>query len=492
MSSLNDLLYFSEEALARKDDQVAAQACIEGLNKNPSHVPLTLNLARSYINTCPFVSVSILEGLAKQAPDHATVWVNLGRAYLEMAHNKPEYYEKAIEASRKAIEIDPEDYVAYINLSFAYLVNGRHQECFKACQDGLRLDKENQTLLYNMSMSFLSNYNWENGWYCYDKTMKARFPGFKPDYCVPRWEGQPGRVIVHGEQGLGDEIMFSSMIPDLQKECEVVIECERRLGGLFRRSFDCEVHATRHDTEYLWRVRHDCDFEIPIGSLGNFYRTENEHFPGKPYLKADPERRVQWKALLDSLGDKPKIGIAWSGGIPNTFEARRSLSIRDLNPILEYDADFISLQYKNTDCPDFVHHWPRATVDCDYDETAALIAELDLFIGVTTTAIHAAGALGVETWCLVPSIPQWRYGVEGDGMVWYDSVELFRQKESGEWPIQALADKLSAMGIERNRNLSTKTPITVLPQKSSRRSSPLSSEISGLDKFLITGLERAG
>jgi ADP-heptose:LPS heptosyltransferase len=108
-------------------------------------------------------------------------------------------------------------------------------------------------------------------------------------------------------------------------------------------------------------------------------------------------------------------------------------------PILKQDATFISLQYK--DAPEVsdiaaqhgvdIRHWPHATQTGDYDDTAALVAELDLVITVQQSAVHLAGALGTPAWVMLPKAPLWRYGVAGEESPWYKSVKLYRQKGGG-------------------------------------------------------------
>ena len=77
-------------------------------------------------------------------------------------------------------------------------------------------------------------------------------------------------------------------------------------------------------------------------------------------------------------------------------------------------------------------HWSEA-ID-DYDETAALVAALDVVVTVCTSLVHLSGALGQRTWVLVPTVPEWRYGLSGSRMPWYASAELERQGPAEDWP----------------------------------------------------------
>jgi hypothetical protein len=244
-------------------------------------------------------------------------------------------------------------------------------------------------------------------------------------------------VVFYGEQGIGDEVMYASCLPDALASCkEVVVECDPRLENLFKRSFPgAAVYGTRRQTEVEWPTRHELEARCPVGQLPQFFRTSKESFPGTPYLVADPERRIQWRALFDSWGKKPKIGICWSGGSKHNNPEARDIGLEGFRELIEsVDADWVSLQYKDPSAeieesglP--VKHYPRATLTADYDDTAGLVAELDLVIGPHTSVHHLAGALGVPSLILVPTKSIWIYAQ--DHMPWYRGATLLRQV--GAW-----------------------------------------------------------
>lgn len=286
----------------------------------------------------------------------------------------------------------------------------------------------------------LGRWDWENYNLNIGKIKDRKEITYKGE---PRWDGTKGkRVVVYGEQGIGDEINFASCIPDLQKDCEVLIDCDKRLEGLFRRSFGVPTFGTRYKDEHRWAEKEQIDAHVAVGALPQFYRKKDEDFPGTPYLVPNPVMQVQWRALLDSLGPRMKVGIAWNAGRPHTFGERRSIPLETLAPLFELDCDFISLEYRPPEGHEKygIHHWPWGVECYDYDQTAALVAELDLVISVTTTVHHLAGALGKECWVLVPERSLWQQN--RDVFPWAKSVKLFRQK--GSWPIQTLVQKLSS------------------------------------------------
>lgn len=449
-------------ALAKKQYDKATQVASKGLDSFPDNADLLVILGQAYLDgECFYEASVILEKALTINRDYPRVWGALAKCYVELGAHDEDCYEKSVKAAKKAIRRGKGDPSGYITLSYVELQRSNYDKAFEYAQKGLKMAPESKAAVFNMSIAMLANHMWEEGWFCYDRNLVPRFQTGIPIYDLPLWDGTPGKVVIAGEQGLGDEIMFASMIRDMRKETEVIIDTDPRLVGLFNRSFHCETRTRAKDEIVPWK-NEDATHWLPAGSMGAFYRTNPESFTGKPYLTADPERRIQWRGLLDSLSDKPKIGIAWSGGLPKTGEFHRSLSIEALAPILEYDVEWISLQYKNAhDVPSYMHHWPRAVESRDYDDTAALIAELDLVISVQTTVIHCAGALGKETLCLLSNRPQWRYGASGEEMPWYKSVKLLRQSDEGVWPLHIVMDRLEELGAEKIDRKDWDLPVVV-------------------------------
>lgn len=382
---------------------------------------------------------------SKLRPESSLIWSDLGFCYQEGSDLK-----EGEACFLKSLQRNPNNAMALNNLSQLYVNNGQPMKAIHCADKAIRLDPSLTDSHYNRGLANLQLGNWEEGWKGYEYNLgKHKWRKERTYGIVPRWTGVKGLTIVaYGEQGLGDEISFASCIPDLMKENNVIIECDSRLGGLFARSFDCPVYGTRYQNGIKWPHKYEIDASVAFGSLPRYYRKHDSDFPGTPYLKADPERRLMFRSLLDSLGTKKKIGISWQGGLKETASERRSMMLYDMLPILKQDATFISLNYRDADEIDTieqnhdikVHHWPWAVEVKDYDNTAALVAELDLVISVTQSVVHLAGALGVPCWVLVPKAPMWRYQLTGDKLPWYNSVKLYRQKV--EWPVNEIANDL--------------------------------------------------
>lgn len=419
------------------------------LNDDPDSAAALFIAAWSFIKSEKYgLAYTLLKRSAEINPRQET-WNNMGMALIGM-----QMFEAAEKALRKALKKNPEHTQATNNLALISVYNCNPHEAIKHAEKSLAIDPGQFDVRETLGYAHLMLGEYRKGWMGYESMVgNSKYRPNKPphDGCV-YWLGEKDiKLYLRGEQGLGDEISFSSIFPDLLKDCpDVTFECDGKLEGLFKRSFPTiKIHGTRHTKESEWRDGETYDAHALVGTLAKYYRNEESAFPGTPFLVADPERRVQWRALLDTLPGK-KVGIAWTGGMRNTFSGRRSFSLEGLLPILKTPGiTWVSLQYK--DPTDEIaaleeshgikiHHWKRAAESADYDDQAALVAELDCVVSVQTAVIHLAGALGVKTYCLVPSKPRWFYRMSGSKLPWYNSVEIFRQTD--KWPVEKLALRL--------------------------------------------------
>jgi tetratricopeptide (TPR) repeat protein len=321
---------------------------------------------------------------------------------------------------------------------------------------------ENPDVRVLLARVLLTRERFAEGWEHYE--WRKRQPGRAVTYTkfpYPEWDGQllEGKAVaVNGEQGLGDEIMFASCLPEIASRARrCVLYCNRRLEALFRRSFDCaEVHAGSHMGQSdPFPILEGIDFQVAAASLPRVLRRSIADFPEHAgYLKADPANVQEWRRRLDALGAGLKIGLSWKGGTPLSDQTRRTLRLEQLAPLLALPgAHWVSLQYG--ECKDeleafagrtetAIHHW-REGID-DLDQMAALVCALDLRISVCNTLVHLSGGLGKEVWVLAPLTPDWRYGHKGLRMLWYPAARMFRQPVAGDWatPLEAAERELAA------------------------------------------------
>lgn len=393
------------------------------------------------------LAYNLFKRCSQISPDRHEAWNMQGVCYEQTWQ-----LDKAEKCFKESLKRQPNNFPALENLALVEINRCQPDEALKWCDLGEKAGIKSFEATDNRAMALLMKRDW-SGWVPYRESTghtKQRPIMHYNDEREPLWNGEPGNVVIYSNQGIGDEIAFSSCIPDAMKKADLIFDCDERMVGLFKRSFPgLRVYGTRFKKEREWD--HLIDYSSPIDALPSLFRLKDSDFPGTPYLKADPERRLQWRSLFDTY-KKPVIGMAWTGGIQHTGSRKRSLSLEQLLPVFKsIDATWVSLEYRDRrqQIEEFkmetgveIKDFPRAVHALDYDETAALVSELDLVITVCTAVVHLSGALGKDCWCLAPSKPRWFYGVEGTTLPWYRSVKLMRQAQDGTWPLEELITKL--------------------------------------------------
>ena len=431
----------------------AEQAYMVLLNAAPHNAQLlylagTLHLQRAQYG----LALHLLQAAVIQAPDFVEARINLGAAAFRLGR-----LEQARTVLEQALALQPEHPDILASLAALYVHDGQPQHVLEYTNAALAHRPGHPAARWNAAQAHLELGEWAAGWehysagYLTGDRERKRYPALGD---LPDWEGAAGqRVLVHGEMGLGDEILFASCLPDFQaRSAAVVFDCHPRLEPLFQRSFPgVRVIGTRKTDEPVWPDPPQVDAVCGIGDLPGYFRTQATDFPTRSsYLMPDPAKVETCRRRLAALeGTGPRVAIAWRGGTTPTRSNLRSIPPRQWGPILASGATFVSVQYGPEAAGEAqalgIPHW-QAAID-DLDEQAALLAACDLVISVCQTAVHLAGALGVPCWCLTPARPAWRYGVQGDGMPWYPSVRLWRQsaeEEAHDAPWGAVVDRVAA------------------------------------------------
>ncbi len=376
-------------------------------------------------------------------PGTVALWANLGLCLHDAGK-----LDVATQALQRALEIDPGHLDALLNSALVSIDVGQFDAGEALLQKALRIDPNFAEAHVLLAQLQLQRGDFDAGWAEYEWRFRCADAPPRRDEWLALWNGSADvkrNLVIYGEQGLGDQIMFTSCLPEaIARTGHCVMECDPRLVGLFARSFPQATFFPHNPKSGKgWTgvgAKPDC--QAHLGSLPALFRKQWIDFPRhEGYLKPDPARAAFWRERLADLGAGVKIGISWRGGVPRTRHALRSIALREWLPLLELKGHkFVSLQYG--ECRDEIAelaarsgielpHWQEALDD--YSETAALVSALDLVISVCTSVVHLAGALGKRAWVLVPVCPEWRYLSNGDRMPWYPAVRLFRQQALGEW-----------------------------------------------------------
>jgi tetratricopeptide (TPR) repeat protein len=355
--------------------------------------------------------------------------------------------------ARTALEAMPMQFATAYLLSKIYRHSGQFNRALDLASELPRLAGLDPDCGYDAAVELLALGQWQQGWKLYENRFFGKSKRFiTPAGIEPRSSQDlpdAQQVIVFSEQGIGDSIMMASMLPDLQLvAADLTVLVQPRLESLFIHSFpDLRICSSIDET--IYRSADRC---YGLGSLGQFFRPTPTSCPGTPFLMVPEQEASRWAQQLQCLPVGRRIGVAWFGGGQVETAQHRSIPLIELLPLfqvegltwvnLQYNHDPVELDQLASDHGVRIHHFEGITADLL--ATAALTAQLDLVITVQQTAAHIAGAIGTPAWVLLPQAPEWRYGMEGSQMPWYDSVELYRQSSPGDWsvPIKAIQSRL--------------------------------------------------
>ncbi len=370
---------------------------------------------------------------------------NLGNVYKN--RRQP---EEATKCYQKALDFDPSHVGALNHMGLVQMTLGNAQAAIECHEKAIELQPENPQSFWGLSNALLMAEDFDRGLELYDWRWKVDFDTaqkWRP-FPQPVWGGADlsgKRLLIWGEQGIGEEILFASMFSDVCEMADtVVVECLQRLHALFSRSFPDIEFIVRQDPPQEMLNSPDIDFQIAAGSLGQHLRKNIASFPARDrYLVADADRQADIRSGYKSrFGNKPLVGLAWHSG-NSAVGAARSLTLAQLLPLLsDQDCQFINLQYGDV-TEDLTVFKETSSVEVFIDETidpltdidafSAQVAALDLVITIDNSTAHLAGALGVPAWVLLPYDSNWYWSRNNDASRWYPSTHLYRQQMFDQW-----------------------------------------------------------
>jgi Tfp pilus assembly protein PilF len=345
---------------------------------------------------------------------------------------------------QRALLLRPELAEVHLNLGNIFRAQGELASSLACYRRALALNPALAEATVAESRVLLLQGEFDAGWPGLEQRWHTReFDTPMRTYAQPRWMGETlasGRLLIWGEQGIGDEVMFAGLVPDvLRTGNRCVLDCEVRLKPLFARSFP-EVDVVS-GIDPAAHPELDISAQVPSGSLPRILRSDAEAFAGttSPYLVADALARGR---LRNRYSDGQRVvGLAWQTKNRRTGRSR-SIDLAALAPLFAVSGiRWVSLQYGDHDSLE--QQAAAANVPLlvdreidqltDLDGFAAQIAAMDLVITIDNSTAHLAGALGVPAWVLLPFAPDWRWLLEREDSPWYPSVRLFRQKRLGDW-----------------------------------------------------------
>ena len=362
------------------------------------------------------------------------------RANAGLAANALGMFERIVASARAVLAREPDCAATHAQLGQALVSLGRLDEARTHVDAALALAPDDlEALMARSRLLFLSG-DWEAAWPAYSVRWR-RADNPPPRTKVPQWqlgEDPAGlSIFVHAEQGLGDTINFCRYLPVLAARARHVrFGCQEPLVDLLRASLP-GVEVVPHP-----QGPGQCARIVPLLDLPMRLGMHDPWWPGTPYLRAEGPPPLSWPE-----DGRLAVGMAWAGNPDHGNDRFRSIAAERL-VFLAGDprARVVSLQRQP---PDAV----RERIDAaglmldagdrlhSFSDSAALVERLDLVVTVDTSLAHLAGAMGKPVWMLLPSAPDWRWGIEGEATPWYPSMRIFRQRVHGDWsaPLAELA-----------------------------------------------------
>ena len=365
-------------------------------------------------------------------PGPADVHADLGR----LLRANAEYREAAL-CWFRAIDRAPDWAGAHLGLGIALRDLGLAREAVLSFERAKALAPDSPEIALECGQANLLMGDLANGFLGLSARL-ARKDSVSHGHAGPEWTGEDlsGKtILVYADGRLSETLMLARFVPELARRgANVLFECQAPLVGTLSSLIGVTRAIPRGD------IVPPFDVQVPLVRLPALLEADSfAMIPPPPYLKP-PKRRAGGASRLPvPAGTHLKIGIAWGGrSLHATLSQRMAFLENFLNLLRMPGVTLYSLQRRDH-APDLhrigasgliVDLGPRIN---DFQDTAALLSELDLIISVDTAVAHLAAAMGRPVWLLLPYIPPWQFGLGSEKTAWYPSMRLFRQQAPNDW-----------------------------------------------------------
>ena len=348
-------------------------------------------------------------------------------------------YDAAVEKCNQALSLKPDCPEAHNTMASILTKTGHCVEAIETYRCALRLKPDYAEAHCNLGMTLLLTGRFEEGWNEYGWRLRTEKAAYPHRHCVPCWDGSPfvgKRLLVHYEQGFGDNIQFIRYLPMVKRRggtviCEMLPPLIDLLQGF--PGIDELTPASAERTPAT-----EFDLHVSLLELPRIFRTTLASIPaGVLYLYADPAKARYWRQRLASRA--LKVGIVWAGKPVHTEDKARSCHLRDFLPLSKIPGlALFGLQKGGAadQAKDLAGEMALTNLGGelnDFTDTAAVIENLDLIVSVDTAVLHLAGAMGRPAWAVLPFSPDWRWMLDRRDSPWYPTMRLFRQRSYGGW-----------------------------------------------------------
>lgn len=415
-------------------------------------------------------AIDILKPAIQGAPDRVILWNTLGTIMADLGET-----EQSAIFYTETLRLDPSHVKARYNRANALFTMGDTETAIADCRSAMlatESPKEKATMGLALSSMLLASGDLPQGWEAYEARLSPDF--HDPIHFLinrPQWtpfEDIDGKhLLLVGEQGLGDEVLFANVMDDvidaLGPGGRLSVAVDRRLVPLLQRSFP-RAHFGVHNT-FKRNIRNirsvpwitdwaDVDCWAPMGQPLRQFRLSLDAFPDRPqgFLKADPDRVAYWREQFAGA-QGPLVGLVWTSMIINSARKKYFSPFDRWGPILQTPgATFVNLQYGDrTEDIEMARRefgveilQPQGIdLKMDLDDVAALSCAMDLVLGPANATSNLSAACGVPTW-LISTPGAWTQ-LGTDRYPWYSQVRMFSSETFGDWD-PVIADIARALG----------------------------------------------
>ncbi len=396
----------------------------------------------------PVASLAFMEASMRHGIDTPLYLRNICEVYRTLGR-----LDEALAAAKRATMLAPADPLCLHNQAIIHYHRLELDAALDCATQALRLDPSLPGAHFVRAETLLLRGEWQEGWEEYE--WRFRIGGaapLMPPTDKPQWDGVPfadRTLLLVADQGFGDVIQFSRYIPWARECCpNIAIACSAEMMPVLRQI------APEAKIFVRWQACPDYAAFCALSGLPRLAGTRVETIPAPiPYLHPDAARVAHWAARLDGLVPKGvrRIGVIWAGRPAHNNDRNRTALLADLAPIGNVPGiALLSLQKgpKTGQAGGWYGRAPLINLGAeirDYDDTMAILANIERLVTVDTSVAHLAGAMGRPAWIMLPFAPDWRWLLTRVDTPWYPTVRLFRQSTVRRWDdvLRAVATALA-------------------------------------------------
>jgi hypothetical protein len=360
--------------------------------------------------------------------------------------------DEALATARRATALTPADPLCLHNQAIIHYHRLELDEALDCASRALRIDPSLPGAHFVRAEVLLLRGDWQKGWEEYEWRFRiAGAAPLMPATTRQQWDGSAFSdmpLLLIADQGFGDVIQFARYIPWAVERCpDIILTCSGEVQPILRQI------APKARQFVRWDNVPDYAAFCPLSGLPRLAGTRVDTIPAPiPYLRAEPGRIARWADRLSGLvpGGYRRVGVIWAGRPTHNNDRNRSAQLADFMPLANVPGIALLALQKGPKTGQAGEYYGRAPlinigaeID-DYDDTMAILENLDLLVTVDTSVAHLAGAMGRPVWNMLPRAPDWRWLLERSDTPWYPTMRLFRQNAVRKWDdvVQEIASEL--------------------------------------------------